>query len=138
MRLLSLTACGVWAYNLTIYAQKRHSLKRTTPTQENRLKTANNAPQIARKSKRKQTKDRRRPSTRKTTKILRPFPKSNTIEHIVKSCKNRSEIWEEKNIKIVDIEVVYRGVSKKLAIIFERKFFKISNTCSHIGGIKIF
>ena len=55
VRSFSLTACCVWAYNLTIYAQKRHILNKTTPTQENHLKTANKALQIARKSKQEKT-----------------------------------------------------------------------------------
>ena len=100
LRPFSLTAVGVLAYNLTIYVQKRHSLNKTTPTQENRLKTANKALQIARKSEQEQTKDRRRPSARKTTEILRPFPKSNRIEQIVKSGKNRGQILDKYKIKI--------------------------------------
>lgn len=96
MRPFSLTAGGVWAYNLTIYAQKRHSLDKTTPTQENRLKTANKALQIARKNRARTDKGQVQTIRPETTEILRPFPKSNTIEQIVKSGKNRGRISEEK------------------------------------------
>ena len=53
-----LTVCGVLAYNLAIYAQKRHSLNKNTPTQGNRLKTANNAPRIARKNEQERARNR--------------------------------------------------------------------------------
>ena len=83
-----LTACAVWAYNLTIYAQKRRNLNKTTQAQGNRLKTANNAPQMARKNRARTDKGQVQIIRPETTEILRPFPKSNRIEQIVKSGEN--------------------------------------------------